>query len=264
MNAAIITQAALANMVTHMSWVQRRAPGMTVVEDDQLVLIDSGMPCDTFNFVCQARLEESTLHHRIAQAIQFFKHKGHPFSWWVGPGDQPRHLGEALQEAGLDAMESELAMALDLSQLQIPSDRPAELRIERVTDHRQLMDFAAINAANWNPPDPHVLRFYETASPFLLSRSSPLWFYLGYIGQSPIATAELTIAGGVAGLYNICTLDGYRRRGIGTAMTVHPLLDARQAGLSAAILQAAADGVGVYSRIGFVNVGSYTEYKPRA
>ena len=79
-----------------------------------------------------------------------------------------------------------------------------------------------------------------------------------------MATAELTIAGGVAGLYNITTLPACRGRGIGSAMTWQPLLDARAAGLGAAVLQAADAGVNVYRRIGFAPFGVITEYKPPA
>ena len=51
----------------------------------------------------------------------------------------------------------------------------------------------------------------------LLSADAPLWLYVGYLGDRPIATAELTAAAGVVGLYNISTLAAYRRRGFGTA-----------------------------------------------
>jgi hypothetical protein len=50
--------AAEANMVTHMSWLQQRTAGMQVLADDQLILVDSGLPTDTFNIVCRARLRD--------------------------------------------------------------------------------------------------------------------------------------------------------------------------------------------------------------
>jgi GNAT superfamily N-acetyltransferase len=126
----------------------------------------------------------------------------------------------------------------------------------------QVREFAAVNAANWDPPDPHVLRFYEAAAPVLLTPDSPLWLYVGYLGDCPVASAELTVGGGVVGLYGISTLAAYRRRGIGGALTLRPLRDARAAGYRVAVLQASADGVGVYARVGFVPTGRFTEYKP--
>jgi len=76
------------------------------------------------------------------------------------------------------------------------------------------------------------------------------------------ATAELTVGGGVVGLYGISTLAAYRRRGYGSALTARPLQDAREAGQHIAILQAAPDGVGVYRRLGFQEFGRIREYKP--
>jgi ribosomal protein S18 acetylase RimI-like enzyme len=70
------------------------------------------------------------------------------------------------------------------------------------------------------------------------------------------------LGGGVVGLYNICTREDYRRRGIGTALTLQPLLEARARGLHIGVLQASAAGAGVYTRIGFTSFGTITEYKP--
>jgi hypothetical protein len=70
----------------------------------------------------------------------------------------------------------------------------------------QLRDYAAVNAANWDPPDPEVRRFYAAAMPVLLAADSPIWLYVGYLGERPVAAAELTVGGGVAGLYGISTL----------------------------------------------------------
>jgi ribosomal protein S18 acetylase RimI-like enzyme len=165
-------------------------------------------------------------------------------------------------DAGLRLAETEIAMAADLSALRIHDLSPGGLAIRRVRTAAELQDFARIVAANWTPPDPEVCRFYELAAPVRLTRDAPQWLYVGYLAGAPVATAELTVGGGVAGLYNICTLADYRRRGIGTALTLQPLLDARKSGVHTGVLQAAADGVGIYTRIGFQRFGDITEYKP--
>jgi GNAT superfamily N-acetyltransferase len=185
-----------------------------------------------------------------------------PFSCWVGPGDQPSGLSAALCAAGLKAEEESLGMAADLGALDEQVDLPHGLRIERVRTVEQANQFAAINAANWTPPDPQVVRFYELAAPVLLRTDAPLWLYAGYLEDCPVAAAELTVAGGVVGLYGIPTLREYRRRGIGGAMTLRPLLDARAAGYSMAVLQASPEGARVYERIGFEPMGYFVEFKP--
>lgn len=44
------------------------------------------------------------------------------------------------------------------------------------------------------------------------------------------------------------------------ALTLHPLLDAREAGYGVGVLQAAEQEVGIYERIGFRVFGRITEY----
>ncbi len=258
-----LPDAADENLVVHAGWVQRHVAGMRVVEDEALVIIDSGLACDTFNYVLRARLNRDSAANRVHGAIGYFRDAGRPFSWWVGPADQPGDLGRLLIDAGLEQAETELAMAADVSTVADVDLSPVGLRIERVRTAVQLRHFAALNAANWTPPDSNVLEFYARASNVLLSDRCPLWFYVGYVDDVPVATSERTVGGGVAGLYNISTAAAHRRRGIGTAMTAQPLVDARAAGLPTGILQAAAEGVGVYQRVGFRPFGQITEYKPK-
>lgn len=256
-----LNEAAEVNMVTHMSWVQGRTEGMLVMADDQLTVIDSGLPCDTFNFVCRARLKEDSMRERIDRAVAHFNSVKRPFSWWFGPADKPASLGQALIEAGFNAAESEVAMAADLDALNLTELAPHGLRIQRATTPKHILDFSMVNAVNWTPPDQDVIRFYQTATPVLLDPDSPLWIYVGYLGDEAVSTAELTVGGDVVGLYNIATLDAHRRKGIGSALTLRPLLDARKQGFRTAILQASSDGLGVYKRLGFKEAGHFTEYQ---
>jgi ribosomal protein S18 acetylase RimI-like enzyme len=257
-----IADAAGDNLAAHFSYVHRLLDGMRVGEDDGVLLVDSGLPCDTFNAACRARLESGSADLVIREAIAWFADAAQPFSWWVGPGDEPLDLGARLEHAGLVAAEAEVAMRLDLVAATLDMPVPIHFEIRRVTTAAELAHFAAINAANWAPPDPHVLTFYERAADVLLAAASPLRFYVGYLEGEPVATAELTLAGGVAGLYNISTLAAARGRGFGTAMTTAPLRDAAAERINTAILQAAPSGVSIYRRIGFTPFGAIMEYKP--
>lgn len=259
---AQLAEAADANFIVHASWAQHRTAGMTVIDDGQLLLTDSGLPTDTFNLICRARLNTDTAPARVAATLAYFQQVERPFCWWVGPADQPATLGELLVAAGLHQAETELAMAVDLAALRTADLAPAGLLIRRVLTPQELADFAQVNAANWSPPDPLAIRYFQQTASVLLAPDAPQWFYVGYFDGQPVAASELTVGGGVVGLYNICTLEAYRRRGFGLALTLQPLLDARVAGHTVAVLQAAAQGVNIYERIGFHAFGGITEYKP--
>ena len=254
--------AATDNLAMHFTWVAQGTAGMRVVADDALTWVDSGLVCDTFNAVCRARLTEENTANAIRTVISHFAEAQRPFSWWVTPGDTPDDLVAQLQDAGLAHAETEIAMAADLTQLFLSLPSATALQIHRVRTSTELRDYARVVAANWFPPDENVLQYYEIAAPLLLASDSLSWLYVGYVGDTAVAASELTVGGGVVGLYNICTLDDYRGRGFGTAMTAQPLRDAQAAGHATAILQAGAMGVNVYARLGFTAFGEVSEYKP--
>ena len=254
-----------ANKVIHLSWIQEGTRGMRVYADDELLVVDSGFATDTFNVVCRARLPREASGERIRSVLRHFRSNGRPFAWWVGPADRPPDLGSILLEHGFAAAGTEPGMAADLEGLRSLSSvdaLPGGLRIERARTEAQVRQFGEALAALADPPDPTVVKFYECAAPALLRPDSPLWLYVGYLGGEPVATAELTVGGGIVGLYNITTRTARRGQGIGTAMTVQPLLDAREAGFGTAVLQASEEGFPIYARLGFEVTGSFTEYQP--
>lgn len=251
-----------ANKVAHLSWIQERTAGMHVFSDDELIVVDSGFATDTFNVVCRARLPREDASERIRSVLRHFGSQGRPFAWWVGPADRPSDLGVKLEEHGFAAAGTEPGMAADLERLPSVDVSPGGLRVERTRTEAQVREFAEVLASLADPPDPTVVRFYERASPALLEPESPLSIYVGYLGEEPVASAELTFGGGIVGLYNVSTRSAHRKKGIGTAMTVRPLLDARNAGFRMAVLQASEEGFPIYSRLGFEVIGSFTEYHP--
>ena len=71
----------------------------------------------------------------------------------------------------------------------------------------------------------------------------------------PVATNMLFNSGGVASVYAVGTLPSARGQGIGGAITLKPLLEAREMGYRYAVLFATEMGVYAYERIGFRQCG---------
>src|SRR5262249_18748932 len=133
--------------------------------------------------------------------------------------------------------------------------------VERVTTAEQHEDYIRVVAALWNPPDQELVKFYRMVRSAVLSPKSPIKFYVGYLDSEPISTSELCLAGGVAGLYGVATKESARHKGYGSALTLGPLFDARDAGFTIATLQASEMGQPVYARIGFRVTGRFTEFQ---
>lgn len=67
-------------------------------------------------------------------------------------------------------------------------------------------------------------------------------------------TAELLLTGSVGGVYLVATEEGFRGLGIASVLTAAAVEHALQAGAGAITLQASAQGVPVYRRLGFETV----------
>ena len=64
----------------------------------------------------------------------------------------------------------------------------------------------------------------------------------------------------VAGIYNVTCIPEARGQGIGAAVTLAALLQAREIGYRISILQASQQGYSVYSRLGFQDYGKLSVY----
>jgi GNAT superfamily N-acetyltransferase len=251
-----------ANLASHLAHLPRHLAGALVLDEPDLLLVDSGVPSDTFNAVCHAYLDGADADGRIAGAIQHFRTRRLPFSWWVGPTSRPDDLGERLIAHGLALAEAEVAMALNLCRAPEPAAVPPDLEIRVAATRTDLLEYAAAEAANWDPPDGLVLEVFARAAAGTLGPGSPARYHIGHVGGRPVAASECYLAAGVAGIYGVVTLPGVRRRGYGTALVAAALRTAQAEGYTVAVLQAGAQGLRIYERLGFAPCGEFREYKP--
>jgi GNAT superfamily N-acetyltransferase len=101
---------------------------------------------------------------------------------------------------------------------------------------------------------------FEVLSALGLTEESPWRNYVGRLDGEAVTTASLAFVAGVAGIYNVATLPKVRRRGLGTAMTIAALREARELGYRIGILQSSAVGTSIYRRLGFEQYSSYSVY----
>jgi GNAT superfamily N-acetyltransferase len=195
---------------------------------------------------------------RIEAACCHYAARRLPSMWSVGPFSRPPDLGSRLRSHGLVCAERLGGMAADLRTLDEGIPPPYGLTIERVGDDEVLGEYVGVAGAGFGMPGFVTGALFEACSVLGLAEENPFGHYVGRLGGKVLATASLSLAAGVAGIFNVATLPGARRRGIGTALTLAALRDVRERGCRIGILQSSA--VGVYRRLGFEQHSTYLVY----
>lgn len=211
-----------------------------------------------FKGVWGTRLSPDEADDAIHDTIAWFKDRNAPFFfWWTGHRTTPDDLGERLVAHGLLSMEAQMqdmapGMVADLQRMNEAAlaQVPPGFAIEEVRDEAALSDFKRVLVEGYEIPEPMADGWVQAARHTGIGRS-PWRMYLGRLNGQPVATNMLFNGGGVASVYGVATVPSARGQGIGGAITLKPLIEARDTGYRHAVLFSTEMGVRVYERIGF-------------
>jgi len=162
------------------------------------------------------------------------------YAVWVHEGDA--ELRDDLEERKYVVTESTRAMGMALNDLDVP--RP-ELDVTAAdwSDYVKLLGLGD-DFQQYADPAAYVVR-------------------VARLDGQVAAVAMAFDHQGDCGIYNVTTLDHARRRGVGFSLTALMLHEARERGCITASLQSTPMAEGLYSRVGFRDLGRYLEHTPR-
>ena len=232
------------------------APGVELSRGPFLSWVLTGIPDAFLNVVFRTDVPPHRSEEVIDDALRYFKARQVAFlSWWAPALD----VGRVLTRRGLSFLEGGSAMAADLASVPDDVPQPDGLSIETVEDRTMLASWVRVMRIGFGTPksaQPDLVDLFAAAGSMPSTQA-----YVALIDDRPVATSQLLVAAGVAGVYNVTCLPDARGRGIGTAVTLAPLLEARRRGYRMAILQASDLGRPVYRRLGFRDYGRLNEYR---
>ena len=243
-----------ANMVAF--WAgYGRAPGAELYEGDELVRVVTGASEPLFNGVFRARLSPNAVDSAIATTLAHLAPRRAPMFWWVGPWSRPANLGTHLERHSFIHAGNSPAMAVDLRTLPEAPRKIAGLVLAPVKDLETLRTWARVAAIGTEFPE----RFHEELVALevgvgLEPRGRHYTRYVAYQDDEAVGTSALLLHAGVAGIFAVATIPRVRGRGIGTALTLAPLLEASRRGYRVGTLQSSPMGFPVYRRLGFREV----------
>jgi len=237
-----------------------RSPSVELSISKYLSWLITDMPDHFMNLVVCTRLPEEGVDDLIENAFSHFKQLNiRRLSWLAQEGVPAREIKKHLSAHGLTFRESfATEMAIDLTTFTSIPPAPEGLVIVPVEDDATLKQWIHVASIGFGVPEDIQdiwFKFFTYAACTL-----PFRTYLAWLNGKPVATAQLFVSAGVAGIYNVTCLPEARGQGIGTAITSAPLLEARMMGYRVGILQASSMGYKIYQKLGFIDFGKLSVY----
>lgn len=237
-------------------------PGSEIVETDKISYHLTTPTNPMFKGVWRSHLSGDEADTIIAETIAWFKARQAPFFfWWTGPDSAPDNLADRLlahglidlaEDTSLPELQGAPCMVADLDQLDegLLHQTPPGFTIEEVRDEVALQAFKQVLIEGYDIPELMADGWVQASTQVGIGQT-PWKLYLGRLDGTPVASSIILNGAGVSGLYGIATTPAARRQGIGAAITVKPLLDARANGFRYGVLWSTQMGMPLYQRLGF-------------
>lgn len=230
-------------------------PGGDIVESQSLCYHHTFPSNPMFKGVWQTHVAPNDIDASIEQTLAWFKaHEAPYIFWWLGLDTQPNDLPQHLQAHGFTPnIIGDPGMATDLSMLNEIVPTPNNFKIVQASNQKMLEDWRDVFCASYGIPLWAGQAWVDATLEVGISNAQ--WqLYVGYWNEKPVATNILFNGAGVASVYGVGVLPETRGKGIGAAITLKPLLDARALGYRYGVLFATEMGYPVYQRLGFKEV----------
>ncbi len=229
-----------------------------------LTIASAGSAFQMFNaaFFNSPVTDQVDLERRIALAKALFGARGLDWSLWVCEElvAEPlrRKLSRTCERAGLH-LSSEMPAMLAERLTGMGSESPG-FEIRPVDSMATVRQFCRIGASCFSVP----LEWFEEIFNGTARFEGALSGWVGYHEGKAVSTAATVDSGNAIGLYNLATERPYRERGFGEALMRYAIRQAiTRAGDKPLVLQSTRQGLRLYQRLGFRNVGRILVFPSR-
>jgi ribosomal protein S18 acetylase RimI-like enzyme len=250
MSETALVHATRGNLCDFFRFLAHHLPPGDSFENDKFVRWHTPLPHPWFNgLLCNIPPAKSDADF-IQETVQYFSERQvDTFTCWFQPHLSRSDWAPLLSSFGFGFSDGTPGMTVDLQTLPESPSIPPGLEIRTVEDEATMRVWTHVFTPGYGFPINWEGTIFDVW--FKLGLDFPVRNYLGYLDGKPVATSTVFYSAGVAGIYDVATLPEARGQGIGTALTLAPLLDALQIGYRIGILQSSDMGFGVYKKMGF-------------
>jgi GNAT superfamily N-acetyltransferase len=245
------------NFIAKATYFARLLRGMHVADTEAYIVVDCGLPSDTFNVIIPKNTDLASLADLFENTVSKFSRKQFPVAFWCWGELFTPELALFLHYYELVSDETNVTMWLNLRTRLINPTNNTPLLIRSVQSPDDYGQFADVIAELFgdSPEADQIRHYYQLISRTHLP-NKPMHFYLGEYKGTIVTTGMLFLDGESAGIYDIATRPDWRGHGFGSHMFDYLLAEAHRQRAWQVVLQASTDGLGIYKRAGFVEVGT--------
>ena len=211
-----------------------------------------------------AQLDAEAPGRAIDEQIAYFQKLGQNFEWKVYDFDSPSTLKDLLAQRGFEPSDNEAFLVLKAAEWKPIGQEVPGLRIEKLTERRQLRDFVAAEEEIWSEDFSWHLEKYARD---LEADSNGISIYCAYVEDIPVGTGRISFPSGssFAELNGGGVVSRMRGRGIFSALLSRRIEEAKARGYEWLAVDAAPMSRPILLQKGFQHVcWTYPMLRPKA
>ena len=170
-----------------------------------------------------------------------------------------------MPEYGFELSEKETGMYAEISKIKLKKYKNKDFVIKKVSSDEDMEGFSEVLGSIFGDSEEavYVKKQYDALRKAGIYNGSDMTFYVALYNGEPVSCGTVFITTESAGIYDVATKEEYRKKGFGSAIFNYLLGIAKQSGLEYCILQASADGAGIYKKMGFLEACNINIYENR-
>jgi GNAT superfamily N-acetyltransferase len=244
------------NLAAQVAWLEHlgTAPGAEVIERDGIYAVRTRVRSNAENGIVSGPPSRVTL--ALAQQLAgWFGEWGVPASWLCAEEAGRAEARSVLESAGYRPERSAWEMRARIAELDLAAPHGEGISIARVTSEAGLerwLDIAAV--CGWCESEGARAALKELYTGLGLASGAPLRHYVASLEGTVAGMASAFFTGDAIVLAAAAVVPASRRRGVGRALALARLREARDEGCALALLSPSPDGSELYETLGFDSV----------
>lgn len=201
-----------------------------------------------WNYAGKINIDKEKIEDVIGEVEEYYLNKNRTPAFYLTPFIENSEIRETLQKEGYEIIYEDAWMFFESDKFP-PINSPDNLKIDSVKSKEDVETFVKLFGISYGGGSEEDLysglpEYYGKA----LKRSFSKKFqnkniinYIGRMDSKPVGIATLINKGKYSAIYNMGVIPEFRSKGIGSALTLHPLRESRKLGADHIFLQTEKD-----------------------